>query len=526
MNDLDLMAAEFQAARRTAAAVRRAAWQSCARRRRRRLSAGFLAVRRSPRRGRSSRRTMPVARNLLDESDRGQGRTRAAARHQDHRRDNEGDRTRCQRRAGHDRDGHLPRSIRITCGSSRTARRDAWSRCSTATQAWVKDPDGTHDVPESRCMTSRRICNAIRSRCCLPRTTAGCGCGMLLDAKDEAGRAPQRDRVLRTDDLDPMVLYIDPASHLIVKQTYVTGGAGRPLVEEAVQRLPRRRRCPDRASHDRTRERRSGARPPRHEVRDQHTSRTGSVHPPGLLTLRILLSCGEPSGDLYAGALTRELRTLRPDIDIAGRAGPEFARAGGRLLADYRGLAVTGFTEIVSKVPAAPRGEAPPGRCGASGTSATRWSSSTTPASTCGWRAGSNELGIPVIYYVSPQIWAWRPGRIKALREIADRVLVIFPFEEAIYRDAGVPVEFVGHPLIDLARSDVSRADFLRGLGLDPSAPTIAVLPGSRSSELRRILPDARRRGAAHSRGRSRGAVRRRARAASRRPAVRARARP
>jgi lipid-A-disaccharide synthase len=98
-------------------------------------------------------------------------------------------------------------------------------------------------------------------------------------------------------------------------------------------------------------------------------------------------------------------------------------------------------------------------------------------------------LGVPVVYYVSPQIWAWRPGRMKAIRAIADRVLVIFPFEEAIYRDAGVPVEFVGHPLIDLVDTEVSRAAFLGQLGLDPYQPTVALLPGSRASELRRILP-------------------------------------
>ena len=98
-------------------------------------------------------------------------------------------------------------------------------------------------------------------------------------------------------------------------------------------------------------------------------------------------------------------------------------------------------------------------------------------------------LGIPVIYYVSPQIWAWRPGRIKLIREVSTRVLVIFPFEEQIYRDAGVPVEFVGHPLVDLARAQTSRLELLRRLGLQSEAPTVAVLPGSRRSELRRILP-------------------------------------
>ena len=86
--------------------------------------------------------------------------------------------------------------------------------------------------------------------------------------------------------------------------------------------------------------------------------------------------------------------------------------------------------------------------------------------------------GIPVIYYISPQIWAWRPGRIKVMREVSTRVLVIFPFEEAIYRAAGVPVEFVGHPLVDLAKSRTPRDDLFRRLSLDPSARTIAVLPG------------------------------------------------
>jgi lipid-A-disaccharide synthase len=98
-------------------------------------------------------------------------------------------------------------------------------------------------------------------------------------------------------------------------------------------------------------------------------------------------------------------------------------------------------------------------------------------------------LGIPVVYYISPQIWAWRAGRLKTMRAIADRVLVIFPFEEAIYRDAGMPVEFVGHPLVDLARSSAPRGVFLRSHGLLPDAPTVAVLPGSRPNEVGRILP-------------------------------------
>jgi lipid-A-disaccharide synthase len=98
-------------------------------------------------------------------------------------------------------------------------------------------------------------------------------------------------------------------------------------------------------------------------------------------------------------------------------------------------------------------------------------------------------LGVPVVYYISPQLWAWRPGRLKTMKRIADRVLVIFPFEERIYRDAGIPVEWVGHPLFDVAAAPASRRDFLTRHGLDPARPVVALLPGSRSNELRAILP-------------------------------------
>jgi lipid-A-disaccharide synthase len=103
--------------------------------------------------------------------------------------------------------------------------------------------------------------------------------------------------------------------------------------------------------------------------------------------------------------------------------------------------------------------------------------------------AALRRLGIPIVYYVSPQLWAWRPGRLKTMQRLVDRVLVIFPFEAAIYERAGVPVQFVGHPLVDLARASRPRAAFLRDVGLRPDAPTVALLPGSRPNELRRIAP-------------------------------------
>lgn len=209
------------------------------------------------------------------------------------------------------------------------------------------------------------------------------------------------------------------------------------------------------------------------------------------MTPRVLLSCGEPSGDLYAGALIRELRALAPGIDIFGLGGPHFTAAGGRAIVDYRGLSVTGLTEPIAKIPqllAARR------RLVASARE-TR-PDVFVPIDFWGFNfrlaRHMTRQGIPVVYYVSPQLWASRPWRMKTMREIAKRVLVIFPFEETIYRDAGVPVEFVGHPLIDLALAmpTASRDEFLAGRGLTPGAPTSAILPGSRPSEVERILPD------------------------------------
>lgn len=207
------------------------------------------------------------------------------------------------------------------------------------------------------------------------------------------------------------------------------------------------------------------------------------------MSQRLLLSCGEPSGDLYAGALIRELRALSPEMTITGLGGPQFAAAGGVLLEDFRGSAVTGVTAPLANIPrllgllrrlvAFARRERPDALV-------------VVDFQFFNARLARRvkNLGIPVVYYVGPQIWAWRPGRLKAIRRVASRVLVIFPFEAAIYEKGGVPVEFVGHPLVDVTKPTVSREAFLGRLGLLTAAPTVAILPGSRPDEVRRILPD------------------------------------
>ena len=205
--------------------------------------------------------------------------------------------------------------------------------------------------------------------------------------------------------------------------------------------------------------------------------------------MKLLLSCGEASGDLYAGALTRELRGLDPAVAVAGLGGPRLAAAGGALIDDYRELAVTGLTEWIGKLP----------RYVAAMKKLVAFAQAERPDALVAidfpdfnFRLARRvkRLGIPVIYYISPQIWAWRPRRLQTIKQIADRVLVIFPFEEDVYRKGGVPVEFVGHPLVDLAAPSAPRDRFLPLHGLKAASPTVAILPGSRPNEVERILPD------------------------------------
>ena len=202
-----------------------------------------------------------------------------------------------------------------------------------------------------------------------------------------------------------------------------------------------------------------------------------------------MLSCGEPSGDLYAGALTTEIRRLDPNADVFGLGGERLASAGGRLVADYGGLAVTGLAEVL---PALPRYWATYRRLVTAARAERPDVLVVIDYPDFNFRLGASVagLGIPVVYYISPQVWAWRRGRLRTMRRFVTRALVIFPFEAALYREADIPVAFVGHPLLDLATPALDRDGFRREHRLDPEAPTVAILPGSRANELRVILPD------------------------------------
>jgi lipid-A-disaccharide synthase len=205
--------------------------------------------------------------------------------------------------------------------------------------------------------------------------------------------------------------------------------------------------------------------------------------------MRVMISCAEASGDLYAGDLAREILAREPTAKISGFGGARLRAAGARLVGDFHGLSVTGLSEALRVVP---RSWTMLRRIVAQAKARRPDVFVAIDAPDFNFRLlrAMRKLGIPVVYYISPQLWAWRPGRMKTMQKLVDRVLVIFPFEEQLYKRAGVDVQFVGHPLVDLAKATVPRETFLAMHGLEPFAPTVALLPGSRRNELARILPD------------------------------------
>jgi lipid-A-disaccharide synthase len=204
---------------------------------------------------------------------------------------------------------------------------------------------------------------------------------------------------------------------------------------------------------------------------------------------RLLVSCGEPSGDLYAADLVRHLRarTAAPP-DVFGLGGDRLAAEGARLLAHVRDLAVVGLWEVVSHLPRFRRifrdllAEVDRDRPDLAVLV-------DYPDFNLRLARALHARRVPVVYYVSPQVWAWRPRRLRAIRDHVAHMIVIFPFEAKLYEEAGVPVTFVGHPLVDLVSPVRDRRGFLARNGLDPGRPVIALLPGSRRKEIAHNLP-------------------------------------
>lgn len=204
--------------------------------------------------------------------------------------------------------------------------------------------------------------------------------------------------------------------------------------------------------------------------------------------IRILLSSGEASGDLYASELLRELRKRNPAVEAFGLGGPRSKAQGAELLVDLEEISVIGLVEVVGKIPALRRAMT---RLAEEARKRKPDVAILVDFSGFHLRLAKRlrEIGVPILYYVSPQVWAWRRGRVRRIRDLVDEMLVILPFEEAFYRAEGVRVRYVGHPLVDLVEPARDRDRFCADLGLDPARPILLLLPGSRRREIELHVP-------------------------------------
>ncbi len=210
--------------------------------------------------------------------------------------------------------------------------------------------------------------------------------------------------------------------------------------------------------------------------------------------VRILISAGEASGEFYGAELMTALRrevsheAKREDIEFFGVGGERMRAAGCELVADAREIAEVGIVEVIKHIPRIYRrfrevvSEARDRRPQAAVLI-------DFPDFNLRLARELHNLGVPVIYYVSPQLWAWKPGRIERVHKYVRQMLVIFPFEEKFYRERGIAAKFVGHPLAELPPPSITRKEFAAEYTLDPARQWIALLPGSRPAEVSQIFP-------------------------------------
>jgi lipid-A-disaccharide synthase len=201
----------------------------------------------------------------------------------------------------------------------------------------------------------------------------------------------------------------------------------------------------------------------------------------------LLLSAGETSGDMYAGRLATALRQ-RADVSLFGMGGPQMRPAGVEIIADQSEVSVVGITEILSHLPSLVRAMR---RLVSEAERRKPAFAILTdfPGFHLRLARKLKGRGIRNIYFICPQFWAWRPWRVRLVRRRFAQALCIFPFEEKFFAAAGVPVKFIGHPLVDAVHASQDRATFCAQHGLNPQHPVVTVLPGSRAAELAQHLP-------------------------------------
>lgn len=204
--------------------------------------------------------------------------------------------------------------------------------------------------------------------------------------------------------------------------------------------------------------------------------------------MQILLSAGEASGDYYGAQLIESLHQLAPGTRFFGMGGDRMRASGCELLVNAGEVAVVGLVEVLTHLPTIRR------KFNSLIAEARRRNPEAAvlidfPDFNLRLARQLHKLDIPVFYFVSPQVWAWRPGRVKQIRRYVRRMIVIFPFEQEFYKKHGVEVAYVGHPLAYAPEPAISRAEFANRYGLDTVKPWIALLPGSRKKEVAMNLP-------------------------------------
>lgn len=206
------------------------------------------------------------------------------------------------------------------------------------------------------------------------------------------------------------------------------------------------------------------------------------------MTKHIVIIAGEESGDLHAAGLARELKMLDADIQLSGLGGEKMKQAGVEIYYPITKLAVVGFIEVLKHYREFKRvfnlildkiDQVKPNAV----------ILVDYPGFNLRLAKEVKKRNIKVFYYISPQVWAWGKRRIHLIKQVVDKMLVVFKFEQELYKKYNVSCEFIGHPLLDIVRPTLSREEFLTQLGLDKNKTTLALLPGSRSKEVERLLP-------------------------------------
>lgn len=203
---------------------------------------------------------------------------------------------------------------------------------------------------------------------------------------------------------------------------------------------------------------------------------------------KVMVVAGEVSGDLHGAHLVEAIQKLCPEVEFFGVGGEALAKRGMRLLHHIRSLSVVGISEAFRKLRTALK-TLHELKGGMEYERPDLLILIDYPEFNLRVARIARQKGIPVLYYISPQIWAWRPWRVKTIARRVRKMVVLFPFEVPLYRAAGVDVEWVGHPLLDIVRPRLPRAEAFKRFGIHPDRKTVALLPGSRIEEVKRLLP-------------------------------------